>query len=61
MRAARIHAGLNGAEFAAPDDVKAVADWVIAHRLALAPEATLEGVSEHSVLKRLLEQTAVPR
>jgi MoxR-like ATPase len=61
LRAARIHAGLDGAEFAAPDDVKAVASWVVTHRLMLAPEALLEGVTETALLQRLLEQVPVPR
>lgn len=61
IRATRIHAGLNGAEFATPDDVKAVAPWVVAHRLVLAPEATLEGIDEMQTTQRLLEQTPVPR
>jgi len=61
LRAARIHAGLNGAQFVTPDDVKAVAPWVVAHRLVLAPEALLEGSTETLLLQRLLEQVAVPR
>jgi MoxR-like ATPase len=61
MRAARITAGLRGNAFVTPDDVKEVAPLVIAHRLVLAPEAVLDGVSEQQVTTRLLEQTAVPR
>ncbi len=61
LRAARIHAGLNSAQFATPDDVKAVAPWVIAHRLVLAPEATLEGIDELQTMQRLLDQTPAPR
>lgn len=61
LRAARINAGMRGAEFTTPDDVKDVAHWVIPHRLMLAPEAVLEGVTEQVVTQRLLEQTPVPR
>ena len=61
IRAARILAGIRGAQFATPDDVKEVAPWVVPHRLTLAPEALLEGVSEHEITQRLLEQTPVPR
>jgi MoxR-like ATPase len=61
LRAARISAGMRGADFAAPDDVKEVAPWVMSHRMLLSPEAVLEGVDEHVVTRRLLEQTAVPR
>jgi MoxR-like ATPase len=61
LRAARINAGLRGADFVSPDDVKEVAPWVVPHRLVLAPEAMLEGVDERAILQRLLEQIAVPR
>ena len=61
LRASRVHAGLRGAEFIAPDDVKAMAPLVLSHRLVLAPEALLEGVSEVAVAQRLLELVPVPR
>ncbi|HEY3809397.1 MAG TPA: MoxR family ATPase [Steroidobacteraceae bacterium] len=61
LRAARIEAGLRGAQFASPDDVKAVLPMVVAHRLVLSSEALLEGSSESAVLQRLSEQVAVPR
>jgi MoxR-like ATPase len=61
VRAARVTAGLRGAEFVTPDDVKEVARAVIAHRLVLGPEAALEGVSDSAIVQSLLEQTAVPR
>jgi MoxR-like ATPase len=61
LRAARIAAGLRGADYVTPDDVKAIAAPVIAHRLVLSSEAILEGASEFGVLQRLLEQVPVPR
>ena len=59
--AARIEAASRGAEFATPDDVKAVAPGVIAHRLVLTPDAALDGLSPAAVVSRLLEQVPVPR
>ena len=44
VKSARIVAGLRGADFATPDDVKEAAVWVIAHRLVLTPESALEGI-----------------
>jgi MoxR-like ATPase len=44
-----------------PDDVKRVAPWVITHRIVLAPEAVLEGVTAQSELERILDTVAVPR
>jgi MoxR-like ATPase len=61
LRAARIAAGLRGADFATPDDVKAAAPGVMAHRLVLTPEAALEGVTDLDVVKSLLAETPVPR
>jgi MoxR-like ATPase len=61
LRAARCWAGFEGADYVAPDDVKAVAPWVLPHRLALAGDALLDGVSERNIVQRLLEQVPVPR
>jgi len=60
-RAARIEAGLRGADFATADDVKAVAPLVAAHRLILTPEAALEGLVQSTLVSRILEQVPVPR
>ncbi|HEY6644169.1 MoxR family ATPase [Povalibacter sp.] len=61
LRAARISAGMRGGDFVTPDDVKQVAPLVIPHRLMLASDAVLEGVTEQMITQRLLDQTAVPR
>jgi MoxR-like ATPase len=61
LRAARIAAALRGASFVAPDDVKDIFPWVVPHRLVLAPEAQLEGLTEQALSRRILDQVAVPR
>ena len=61
MKAARVNAGLRGADFVAPDDVKDAAVGVIAHRLVLTPEAALEGMTDVDVVRTLLAETPVPR
>ncbi len=61
LRAARVAAGLRGAEFATPDDVKLVAPWVVAHRLALSPAALLEGRDSRELVGALLDRVPVPR
>jgi MoxR-like ATPase len=61
LRAARIAAALRGGTFVAPDDVKEVLPAVISHRLVLAPEAMLEGITTQAIVQRLLEQIPVPR
>jgi len=61
LRAARCRAGCEGAPFVTADDVKAVAPWVLPHRLMLAGDAVLEGISERDLVTRLLEQVPAPR
>ncbi|HXL97562.1 MAG TPA: hypothetical protein VN925_04255, partial [Steroidobacteraceae bacterium] len=61
LRAARVAAGLRGAQFVSPDDVKVVVPLVLPHRLVLASEALLEGTTELSVTQRLIDQVPVPR
>ncbi len=61
LRAARIAAALRGAGFVTPDDVKEMLPPVVAHRIVVAPEALLDGVTEQTVVRQLLEQVAVPR
>jgi MoxR-like ATPase len=61
LKAARVAAGLRGAEFVSPDDVKDVAPWVMPHRLVLTAEAALEGARDIEVVRALLADTPVPR
>jgi MoxR-like ATPase len=61
LKAARIAAGLRGADFVTPDDVKDIAVAVMAHRLVPTPEAALEGVTDVDVVRALLAETPVPR
>jgi MoxR-like ATPase len=61
LRAARVHAGLRNGDFVAPDDVQAVARWVIAHRLMLKPEAALDGDTDLGIVGSILDATPVPR
>jgi MoxR-like ATPase len=61
VKSARIVAGMRGADFAIPDDVKEAAVWVMAHRLVLTPESSLEGISDSDVVRILLAETPVPR
>jgi MoxR-like ATPase len=60
-RCARIEAALRGGEFVIPDDVKRVASWIIPHRIALTPDAVLDGMSASAELTRILDAVAVPR
>ncbi|MGO4597157.1 AAA family ATPase [Terrabacter sp. 2RAF25] len=61
LATSRAWAWLNGRWFVTPDDVKALAHATLEHRLALRPEAELEGVSVAAVLDSALASVPVPR
>jgi MoxR-like ATPase len=61
LLASRAAAALAGRDFVTPDDVKALTEPVIGHRLILRPEYELEGVTIAEVVTKVLEQVAVPR
>ena len=61
MRLARVEAAGEGAEFVTPDHVQAVAPAVLAHRLMITADASLEGVEAPEVVTSILKQVSVPR
>jgi MoxR-like ATPase len=61
LHAARAWAWLNGRDYTTPDDVQAMAPPCLRHRVALRPEAELDGVSADQVLSGLLATVPVPR
>jgi MoxR-like ATPase len=60
MRVAKARALADGREYLAPDDVKAVAVPVLAHRLIVAPEARSSGLTGELLVGEALEKTPVP-
>ena len=58
---ARAWAWLSGRHYITPDDVKAMARPTLRHRIALRPEAELEGATPDGVLDGILATVAVPR
>ncbi|MDR0487605.1 MAG: MoxR family ATPase [Treponema sp.] len=61
IRCARARALLLGRDFVLPDDVKALASVVLAHRLTLSAESELEGVSAKRIIESLLSKIEAPR
>ncbi|MCC6235062.1 MAG: MoxR family ATPase [Verrucomicrobiales bacterium] len=57
----RARAVLEGRDFVTPDDARALAVPVLAHRLNLRPEVEIEGLSVGEVVQGILKQVAVPR
>jgi MoxR-like ATPase len=60
LRVAKARALAAGREFVEPDDVKAVAEPVLAHRLVVAPEARSAGLGSAQLVREALERTPVP-
>jgi MoxR-like ATPase len=61
LATARAWAWLSGREFVTPDDVQALARPTFGHRIALRPEAELEGRSVAAVLDSVLASVPAPR
>jgi MoxR-like ATPase len=60
FRAAQAWAALDGRDFVRPDDVKALAEPVLAHRLILGTEAELRGEDAAAVVAELVESVPAP-
>jgi MoxR-like ATPase len=52
---------LRNRAFATPEDVKDVAVQVLAHRVAVTPEAEIEGIANEAVIESILASVPVPR
>ena len=61
LSTSRSWAWLSGRNYVTPDDVKAMARSTLRHRVALRPEAELEGASADGVIDGILAAVPVPR
>lgn len=60
VRAAKTLAAASGRHYVIPDDVKSLAEPVLAHRLVLDAEAEFDGVTASGVIGQILLETAPP-
>ena len=60
LRVAKARALADGRDYVLPDDVKAVAVPVLAHRVILSPEARSAGLTPGEIVQEAVEQTPVP-
>ena len=60
FEAARARAVLVDREFVTPDDVKSVVRPVLAHRIVLTPDATVEDVEKGAVVQDVVDAVRVP-
>jgi MoxR-like ATPase len=60
LKAARAAALLEDRDYVVPDDVKGLAPAVLRHRVNVAPELELEGVTPDVALKAIIDKTEAP-
>lgn len=61
MNAAKAIAAMQGRDFVTPEDILEVATPVLRHRIILAPDKEMEGVTEDEVIKQIIQVQDVPR
>jgi MoxR-like ATPase len=54
-------AAIRGRDFITPDDVIAIAPAVLRHRIVLAPEKEMEGVTADEVISQIIHSIEIPR
>jgi MoxR-like ATPase len=60
LRCSRVQAAAEGRNYVVPDDIKALAPAVLAHRLILTDEAAIRGVTKDEVVAELVATVPVP-
>jgi MoxR-like ATPase len=61
QKLSRARALLSGRDFVLPDDVKAVAEPGLAHRVVVKPEPWIRGIRGETIVRAALERTPVPK
>jgi MoxR-like ATPase len=61
MNASKAIAAMQGRDFVTPEDIREVAIPVLRHRIILAPDKEMEGVTEPDVIKQIIQAMDVPR
>jgi MoxR-like ATPase len=61
MNAAKATAAMQGRDFVTPEDIISIATPVLRHRIILAPDKEMEGITEDEVIKQIIQGMEVPR
>ena len=59
-KTAQVRAAIAGRDYVIPDDIKALAEPALAHRLIVSPAARLKNVDARAVVDELIHSVAVP-
>jgi MoxR-like ATPase len=60
FRAGQARAAINGRDYVLPDDIKFLAEFVLAHRMVVNPAARLRNISASQVVQEILNVLPVP-
>jgi len=60
FRTAQARAALHGRDYAIPDDVKALAEAALSHRIIIGPAARIKDISARSIVRDILASVPVP-
>jgi len=61
MNASKAMAAINGRDFVTPEDILDVFTPVLRHRIILAPDKEMEGVTEDEVIRQIVNGMDIPR
>ncbi len=61
LNASKGFAALRGRDFVTPDDIKDAAIPVLQHRVVVAPEREMEGISSIEIVKQIIDSVEIPR
>jgi len=61
MNASKAIAAMQGRDFVTPDDIREVVTPVLRHRIILAPDKEMEGITEDEVIRQIIQAMDVPR
>jgi MoxR-like ATPase len=61
MNASKAIAAMQGRDFVTPEDILDVVIPVLRHRIILAPDKEMEGITEAEVIKQIIQSMEIPR
>ena len=61
LRAAKSMGAIRGRDFITPEDIIEVAPHVLRHRIILAPEKEMEGITADELIEKIIKSIEIPR
>ncbi len=60
FRAGQARAAIHGRDYVLPDDVKKLAEFILAHRMVIHPASRMRNLSAEQIVREVVETVAVP-